>query len=286
MMTFRQYQQDAFVAIVNELQTRQKCIVKMFCGKSRIMHNLVKHLSLIDQFHIDYLKEKPHVLKISSDKESTNDTKIIINFLTKKTNKIICITYQSFELLLDNLQDNRIGICCFDEAHHAVGNTYQKLIFNDENLITKQVFFTATPKNANGIVMYDRNELDKSMCGNLVYDYSSLQGVEEGFSNPFEIRCDMYTENTNKSVYESIARAVLTTGNNRILTFHSTVNSDTDTSVSNFVNESTFKNVFNEVVDSEFPEKKIYKKISMIGLDATTVMSERRKILKKFKKCG
>ena len=269
----------------------------MFCGsgKSRIMRNLVQHynhqlsvfvfpsLSLIDQFHIDYLKDTPNVLKISSDKESTNDTKIITNFLKKKTNKIICITYQSFELLLDNLQDNKIDICCFDEAHHAVGNTYQKLIFNDENLIKKQVFFTATPKNANGIVMYDRNEPDKSMCGNLVYSY--LQGVDEGFLNPFEIRCDLYTDNTNKSIYESIARAVLTTGNNRVLTFHSTVNSDTDTSISNFVNESTFKKVFNEVVDSEFPEKKrFYKKISMIGLDATTVITERRKILKRFKR--
>jgi hypothetical protein len=61
-MTFRPYQQDAFDAIVNELQTKQKCIVKMFCGsrvlsfdktncvryadssgKSRIMRNLVMH---------------------------------------------------------------------------------------------------------------------------------------------------------------------------------------------------------------------------------------------------
>ena len=207
MMTFRPYQQDAFHAIENELLTKQKCIVKMFCGsrvlssdktncvrvadssgKSRIMHNLVKHynlqlsvfvfpsLSLIDQFHIDYLKETPHVLKISSDKESTTDTKIIIKFLKKNTHKIICITYQSFELLLDNLQDNKIDICCFDEAHHAVGNTYQKLIFNDNNFITKQIFFTATPKNANGIVMYDRNDLDKSMCGNLVYYKVLMKG--------------------------------------------------------------------------------------------------------------
>jgi Helicase conserved C-terminal domain len=58
------------------------------------------------------------------------------------------------------------------------------------------------------------------------------------------------------------------------------------TSVSNFVNEATFKDVFKEVVNSEFPDKKgFYKKISMIGLDATTVMTERRKILKRFKKC-
>ena len=36
----------------------------------------------------------------------------------------------------------------------------------------------------------------------------------------------------------------------------------TDTSVSNFVNEATFKDVFKEVVNNEFPDKKgFYKKL-------------------------
>jgi superfamily II DNA or RNA helicase len=301
MASFRPYQQQAFDAIVNELQNNNKCIVKMFCGsgKSLIMHNIVKHfdlqlsvfvfpsLSLVDQFYTDYLKKSSSILKISSDAESTTEIDVITKFINNKKNtkKIICITYQSFNLLLNNLQGNKIDVCCFDEAHHAIGNTYQKLIFNDDDTISKQIFFTATPKNANGIVMYDRNDLSKSMCGNLVYDYSYLQGVNEGFLNPFEIRVDLFTENTNKSIYESIARAILTTGNSRVLTFHSSVNSESDSSIINFVDEKAFKLAFNHVVKTEFPTKKgFYKKICMIGLDAKTIMVNRREILKKFKK--
>jgi superfamily II DNA or RNA helicase len=287
MASFRPYQQHAFDAIVHELQNNNKCIVKMFCGsgKSLIMHNIVKHfdlqssvfvfpsLSLVDQFYTDYLKKSSSTLKISSDAESTTEIDVITKFINNKkiTKKIICITYQSFNLLLNNLQGNKIDVCCFDEAHHAVGNTYQKLNFNDDDAISKQIFFTATPKNANG-----RNDLSKSTCGNLVYDYSYLQGVNEGFLNPFEIRVDLFTENTNKSIYESIARAILTTGNSRVLTFHSNVNSESDSSIINFVDEK---------VKTEFPTKKgFYKKICMIGLDAKTIMVNRREILKKFKK--
>jgi hypothetical protein len=111
------------------------------------------------------------------------------------------------------------------------------------------------------------------MCGNLVYDYSYLQGVNEGFLNPFEIRVDLFTENTNKSIYEPIARAILTTGNSCVLTFHSSVNSESDSSIINFVDEKAFKLAFNHVVKTEFPTKKgFYKKICMIGLDAKTIM--------------
>jgi superfamily II DNA or RNA helicase len=169
MTSFRPYQQQEFDAIVIELQNNNKCIVKMFCGsgKSLIMHNIVKHfdlqlsvfvfpsLSLVDQFYTDYLKKSSSILKISSKAESTTEIDVITKFINNKKNtkKIICITYQSFNLLRNNLQGNKIDVCCYDEAHHAVGNTYQKLIFNDHDTISKQIFFTATPKNANGIVM-------------------------------------------------------------------------------------------------------------------------------------
>ena len=192
----RYYQKEAQDQIINELSNNSKCLVKMFCGsgKSLIMKNVVAHfnlklsvyvfpsLSLIEQFYDDYMENSKDILKISSaDDESTTDVGKIKKFLLKKiTNKVICITYQSFHLQLGYLQDNKIDICCFDEAHHAVGNTYQKLIFNDENLISKQIFFTATPKNANGIVMYDKNDPSKSMCGKLVYDYSYYRGMTEG----------------------------------------------------------------------------------------------------------
>jgi hypothetical protein len=65
--------------------------------------------------------------------------------------------------------------------------------------------------------MYDKNDTSKSMCGILVYDYSYYRGINEGYLNPFDIEVGLFTENTNKSIYESIARSILTTGNNRVI---------------------------------------------------------------------
>jgi superfamily II DNA or RNA helicase len=274
--SYRYYQEEADNAIYDELLTNNKCIVKMFCGtgKSLLMRKckiiddkklvvyVFPSLSLIDQFSADYLNNYPtdNVLRISSSEDkSTTDPIQIKRFLSKTSNKIICITYQSFKTLLDCLDGIRIDVCLFDEAHHAVGETYQTLIFEND-ASEKQIFFTATPKNANGIVMYDRDNLDAGMCGKLVYDYSYLRGVNEEYLNPFEIRIDMFTENTNKSVFESIARAILASGNNRVMTFHSDVNTDRDTSVLNFVDDAEFKRIFKEIQKAEFPQIKKYKK--------------------------
>jgi superfamily II DNA or RNA helicase len=143
---YRYYQEEADKAIYEELQTNKKCIVKMFCGtgKSLLMRkcliiqnkNLVVYvfpsLSLIDQFNTDYLYDIPvkNILKISSETESTTDAIQITKFLSKKKNKIICITYQNLKTLLDSLNGHKNDVCIFDEAHHAVGETYQKLIFD------------------------------------------------------------------------------------------------------------------------------------------------------------
>lgn len=294
---FRYYQKEADDAIYEELLINNKCIVKMFCGtgKSLLMRKckylenkklvvyVFPSLSLIDQFCKDYFVKKDLPFKISSENDSTTDADLIKTELKKKKNNIFCVTYQSYKTLLDNLGSIKIDVCIYDEAHHAVGETYQKLIFEQEESIVKQIFFTATPKNANGVTMYDRDNLDAGMCGNLVYDYSYLRGMNEGYLNPFEIRVDMYTENTNKSVYESIARAILISGNNRVLTFHADVNTDRDTSVTNFVNETEFVKAFINVLTKEFPEKAgAYTNFKMIALDASIKMDKRRVILDKF----
>ena len=295
-MTFRYYQEAADNSIFNELRINNKCLVKMFCGsgKSLLMRQcqvvqnqsllvyVFPSLSLIDQFETDYLSDKKDITrKISSDDGSTTNPEEIIQFLSRSSNKIICITYQSFKVLLDNLGEIKINVCCFDEAHHAVGETYQKLIFEND-ACEKQIFFTATPKNANGIIMYDRKTPDNGMCGKLVYDYSYLKGVFDDYLNPFEIRIDMYTDNTNLDCYETIARAILTTGNSRVLTFHSDVNTGRDTSVNNFVDETKFKAVFRIIQESEFSNKKKYKlkNIKMIGFTSSKSVEERRKELK------
>ena len=317
---FRKHQAEADDAINEELLINNKCIVKMFCGtgKSLLMRKckIVKNqklvvyvfpsLSLIDQFCTDYFVnvgfESPFKISSAKDKcndkeadtknkESTTDPALIRVELMKPENKIICVTYQSYKTLLDNLGSIKIDVCIYDEAHHAVGETYQKLIFeNETNACEKQIFFTATPKNANGIVMYDRDNLDAGMCGKLVYDYSYLQGLEDKCVNPFEIRVDMYTENTNKSVYESIARAILVSGNNRVLTFHADVSleSESNTSVLKFAKEGKseeFEDAFTKILTNEFPEKVgLYKKFEMIALNASIPTGERRTILKKFDK--
>lgn len=293
---FRYYQKEADEAIYNELLINDKCIVKMFCGtgKSRLMRYcrvaqnknlvvyLVPSLSLLEQFYTDYLKDFPLVQRISCEEGSTTDKKDIVKFLKKKENKIICVTYQSFETLISALGDIKIDVCIFDEAHHAIGKTYQSLIF-ETNVCEKQIFFTATPKNANGVVMYDKDNLDTGMCGKLVYDYSYFRGAMEGYLNPFEIRISFYTENTNNSIYESISRDILSSSNSRILTFHADVNGDRDTSVLQFVNEELFIIAFNKVLNDEFPEKiGYYKRVKMIGLSAEIDMRDRKRILTQF----
>ena len=294
---FRDYQREADNAIYEELLINNKCIVKMFCGtgKSRLMRYckssynkkllvyVFPSLSLIEQFYTDYLHDYPseNVLKVSSEIGSTTNSNDIKQFLYKIENKIICVTYQSFKTLLENVEDIKIDVCLYDEAHHAVGESYQSSIF-ENTVCKKQIFFTATPKNDNGIIMYDREDINAGMCGKLVYDYSYLRGVNEERLNPFEIRIDMYTENTNKSVYESIARSIFVSGNNRVLTFHSDVNTDRDTSVNNFVNEYEFKRVFKDIQKKEFPKIKQYKKVSIIALSASINPEKRKEILKNF----
>ena len=284
---FRYYQQEADEAIYEELLINNKCLVKMFCGtgKSKLMRYckvaqnkklvvyVVPSLSLLEQFYTDYLQDfdKTQILRISCEQGSTTDATVIVKFLKKKKNKIICVTYQSFETLINSLGDIKIDVCIFDEAHHAIAKTYQIQIF-ETDVCEKQIFFTATPKD----LVYEK-------CGKLVYDYSYFTGVMEGYLNPFEIRIDFYTEDTNASVYESIARAILASSNNRVLTFHADVNGDSDTAVLRFVNESAFIVAFNKVLQTEFPEKiGYYKRIKMIGLSAEISMNQRKRILSQF----
>ena len=299
---FRTYQFEADNAIYQEMNVcgNAKGIIQMFCGtgKSLLMRDcktaqrlplsvyVFPTLSLIKQFYEEYLEipNEPnnHILKISSEQASTTDPDVIQQFLRKSFNKIICVTYQSYKTLLENLGTHIIDLCIFDEAHHAVGEIYQTLIF-ENTICAKQLFFTATPKNANGIIMYDREHPETNMCGNLIYKYSYYDGLLEGYLNPFEIRIDLYTENTNHSVYESIARAILTTGNNRVLTFHSDVNTDRETSVTNFVNEPLLIKAFKHVLKTEFPKlARKYRSVKMVGLSSAVPLDVRGKILEAF----
>ena len=301
----RPYQLDALMCIFQYV----RCLVKMFCGtgKSRIITNVIIHakkelsvivfpsLALINQYSADYLKNaeyathfKGHkMLNVSSEKlenvQSTTDRKEIEKFFKLKSKKIILVTYQSYQVLLSCLNDNdkKIGLVCYDEAHHIVSPETQKSVFTNPSPFEKEVFFTATPRNENGITMFDREDPENNMCGPVAYDYTYMQGLRDEVLNQFEICVDMYTENTNSSIYEAMARCILSKGTNRGLTFHSGVNGESNTDVRNFVQEKdSFQRAFDKVVASEFPEKAgYYTKLTLEGMDGTTPADVRKLLL-------
>jgi len=280
---WRPYQRDADQSIEVYFQTKNRGLVKMFCGtgKSLLMrygkafqnYSLIVYvfpsLSLINQFENDYLQDvaKPLKLIVSSDDEGTTNEEKIQTFLQQPENKILCITYQSFHLI----KDVPIPMCVLDEAHHVTSETYQPLFLENPN-IQKMCLFTATPKEVKGVDY-----------GEIIYEYSYLRGVAEGYLNPFEIRVDLVGEDTNKTIYDSIARAYYTTENNRILTFHADVNTDSPTSVRNFVNPVEIQKAF-EDIQKEFPTK-VIPRIHTVGFYSELKLKERRTLLESFDAC-
>jgi superfamily II DNA or RNA helicase len=137
-----------------------------------------------------------------------------------------------------------------------------KLVYGDEYRAKyeKRVFFTATPVNANGITMFDRERNEMGTygdCGPLACEYTYLQGLRDRILSLFELRADLYTKDTVSNIYESIARAILTTGNTRVLTFHADAAEDSksETSVLRFVDKPKFVEAFHRVCAKEFPDK-------------------------------
>lgn len=208
---------------------------------------------------------------------STNENEIL-KFLENNTIKIILVTYQSLKILFNVIRKNdvKIDFLCFDEAHHILGDETKNLLFETDieneyesnefckNFVdtyaSKILYFTATPKNNKLITMYepvsgitingDEFEIidDENLyycrephCGKMIYEYTHKNGVNDNILNDFKIRIDLYTEDTDKSVLESISRSILESENNRVLTFHSRseTNSEKGSNVANFVTKKT-----------------------------------------------
>ena len=322
----RTCQKNAHKRITELLATYDKCFVKMFCGtgKSRVIRSIIlthqtrlsivvfPSLALIRQFTADYLADDAvskicAILNVSSeplcDFQSTTEPVDIKEFIVAKKSatttttatkmKIICVTYQSLQVLLDNLGDATVGLVCFDEAHRTTSPEYSKLVYSDEYRVKyeKQIFFTATPVNQNGIVMFDRERDEMGTygdCGPLASEYTYLQGLRDAILSLFELRVDLYTQDTLGNVYESIARAILTTGNTRVLTFHADAaeESKSDTSVLRFVDKAKFMDAFCSVCAKEFPDKAgkfTYSNVTFTAITAET--KNKDAILDAFETC-
>jgi len=278
-------------------------------------------LSLISQFYYDYLQpgntkidlkdqanSNNHILNISSESitqvnsnnhilniQATTDHTIIKMFLIMDTpyTKYILVTYQSYETLINNLNGIHPDSIIFDEAHHTTSPEWKKLIYERtqyEHPDTSLLFFTATPRNERGITMYDHTSSSIGDCGKMVYNYTYMDGLYDNYLNAFEVRVDLYRDNTLDSIFKCIARAIIESKNTRILTFHSYVN-DYDASsfkrysVNEFVTtakkNNKFVSIFNTVL-AEFPGHSTFwagTTITIKSLDALVEAHDRQQIL-------
>jgi superfamily II DNA or RNA helicase len=267
----------------------------------------------------------------------TTEEEKISDFLKNSSDKIILVTYQSLETLIHVIRKIglQIDLLCFDEAHHIVGDCVRELLFDNQNneelylssddelndiesygnsdcfinqYVNKTLFFTATPKNSNSIMMYnpqteismnnkkykiinDENTCFKEElhCGKLIFEYMHANGVNDGILNDFNIRVDMYTENTDLSIFEAIIRTVLETGNNRVLTFHSrsSESENKKNDVMSFTTNENYKNLqkaYDKIIKNEFPNLvKKYKNIDLIGVTANKIIKNGKKYNPKIK---
>lgn len=267
-ITLRDYQEDAVKRV---LECEENCTIKMFCGlgKSVIMKTIADRylqgkdnytvvfvlpwLSLIDQFHKEYFTGDEVTLRVSSG-GGTTDSETIKDFLNQECNKFVLVTYASLELL-ESCYEDPIDLALFDESHHA---THEE---EDLYHYDKVVYLSATP----------HEYLD------IIYNYPYLRGAREGYLNPFEIHLGFAAK--ENYIYKSMAYTMLQTGNMRVLTFHSDVETDRETSVNNFVNKEIMKTAFKEVIAEHFPDKKI-PKITFKALSAKNTPAQRSKMLK------
>jgi len=288
-----------------------KCLINMWCGTGKtrtftinlFINNknlnviVFPSLGLINQYCNDYVLssdepfktdfKKYECLAFCSDdgkKLKNNDVGIefttnedsLGDFLKQKDNKIILVTYHSFEKFVNVCINKKfnIGYLIYDEAHHIVGDAIQNVAFSNPELdsitdITQ--FYTATPVNKNGITMYDRDDPENSDCGVLAYEYLYYKAVEDGICKSFETQIMLYTqkpEYTNKyqPVFESIIRACLSGKYNywNVLTYHSFVNENEDMSdnisfVKKFAsgkNQKLVKQLFTRIQNEEFADTK------------------------------
>lgn len=363
-MNLRPHQIQCVNNIKTHFENENRALIKMFCGagKSFVIYHcllefgnnlsvvVVPSINLITQFNRDYLlndkmkvynknnfKKFFELITICSKNElSDNKTDFVFTteddniteFLEQDNNKIVLITYQSLEKLIKitKLNDIKIDLLCFDEAHHILGMKMKDLLFgkdeddvsndesNDDNnseyqdsifdsgcfiddFVNKTLFFTATPQNRNGIMMYESvtftsiNDIEYEIiddedtvfseephCGKMIYEYMHINGVNDDILNDFKIRVDLYTENTDKNVFEAICRSIFETNNSRVLTFHSNSNETEKKKNSNVIGFSSkenykhFLSAYETVLNNEFPDKKNkFKNITFVGITADKI---------------
>lgn len=205
-------------------------LLEMGCGagKSLIMRHLADatfivfvfpSLALIAQFQT-YLTAMPHIV-VSS--EASTDPTLIRSYLHSEAEQhVICVTYNSLDVVLDSLDGRVIDRAFFDEAHHVGSPEYGKIILGRTDLYKQQVHLTATPRDG---VDY----------GIRAYHFPYSSALELKMVRRFRIRVCVRPRPidgvTLKDYLMLLADSARKTGHTKALVFSSNVVSDDSTDI-------------------------------------------------------
>lgn len=132
-----------------------------------------------------------------NDFDITTSQNDIDNFITNKSNhkQIIISTYQSSDILIKSLTDNKIkyDFAIYDEAHHTCQSSnkqmYSKTIIVD--ISNKKLFMTATEKILNVKSTNEDDEIismdNEKLYGKLIYSYNFYKAIQENQLSDYRI---------------------------------------------------------------------------------------------------
>lgn len=279
IITLNNHQKNCINSISNILSLKQKCYINTPHESEKSIISFVQlcnykfsvvvfpNLLLIEQFYHNYLKNSNYrnytdqyeILCLCSNKliGGTTDTNLISQFIKKNNNKILLVTYMSLNILYNcfNCVNIYPNLMIFDECHYTTNKLHD----------TKFLYlFTTTPNN-------DFN------YGELAYKFKHKDTVN--VCKKFDVIIDLYTVLTKESIYNSIAKNSISTGNHKIITYHNSVTGKNNMSVTDLFNEkNTLIKMINDTFNKEFDTS-----INNINIDVTSGKNKnKRNSIKKF----
>ncbi len=294
---------------------KTRIIVFSILEDGKILNIIVfPSLGLINQFNNDYILSKEfrllfkdyNCLSVCSESENklkkplidsskfpnikyTTDKKIVKNYLNKKGKKLFTVTYQSLDMFMNIIVQTKTKInrLYYDEAHHILGSNIQNIVFKNDDLnglVEKTEYYTATPENRNGIIMFDKENSENSDCGPIAYEFLFYQALETNpkISKDFKIKLMLYPKTDDDiyiNLFESIFRECFTGEYEywNILTFHSMVQEKEEIASVNELGkkEKLFKKVFKKII-KEYPEKQELYSVDNIFLEGVAADTKNR----------
>merc|ERR1712146_50058 len=208
---------------------------------------------------------------------------------TKQINKTT--NRKGYQVIKKTVGISNIDFVIADESHNLTcnknstdGKKLAKTIKNYDDV--KKLYFSATPS--------------KEQEEHMIFKYTYLDGVKDQIMQPFDIYLQVVLseedpqdeEHQDESevaikIFRSMVRNFIETGNIKVMAFHNGVqeiNKKSILPVKSFLKyQSLYQEVFEDILEKEYPKKKKEKfSFHIDGLHGDVPEKERREILHRF----